>query len=171
MKSWVAAAMAFLAGVGSAKAAPLAAPNQTAENAYLAKAAAAPGAVVLPGIVYQVMKSGPVAGPHPNRADSITVRYVGRFTDGTVFNASPDDGKSPTTFELNKLIPGWVAALRLMRPGDQWRLIIPAYLAYGSFGKTPYIPPDATLVFEVELISVTSAPPSAPAPNKSGSRR
>ena len=63
-------------------------------------------------------------------------------------------------FPLQKLIPGWVAALQLMRPGDVWMLYVPAYLAYGAAGKS-YIPPDSTLIFHVELVA---SEPAATAP-------
>ena len=132
----------------------------------LALAAAPPGPTVktgfteLPGLAYEVLKVGPNDGVAPERGDSITVRYVGRLANGTVFNTSAEEGRGVTTFELNKLIPGWVAALRLMRPGDRWRLILPAHLAYGRSGKPEHqIPPNADLSFEVELVSVTKGAP------------
>jgi FKBP-type peptidyl-prolyl cis-trans isomerase len=131
------------------------------EAAFLARNARAPGVTALPGLQYEVLRSGPADGPHPARADEITVRYEGRFLDGRVFNTSPDNGAGVTTFPLQKLIPGWQAALPLMRPGDVWRLWLPANLAYGHVGKS-YIPPDSPLVFRIELVSVTKAAPPAP---------
>lgn len=117
-------------------------------------------AVALPPLTYRALESGPAGGVQPDRGDSITVRYVGRLKDGTVFNTSADEGRGVTTFELNKLIPGWVGALRLMRPGDRWRLVIPSWLAYGARGKPEHnIPPNAELTFDVELVSVTRAAP------------
>lgn len=135
-----------------------------------------PGETVsLPGLRYQVLASGPAAGAHPTRADSVAMRYVGRFEDGQVFSTSPDDGKAVSTFGVKEVIPGMSAALQLMRVGDRWRITLPPYLAYGP-GRpfTPPasgtaavqavqkrgIPPDATLVFDVELVSI--APPKAP---------
>jgi FKBP-type peptidyl-prolyl cis-trans isomerase FklB len=124
-------------------------------------------AVTLPGLSYEVLGSGPAAGPHPTRADSVTMRYVGRFTDGAVFSTSPDAGKGLSTFGVKEVIPGMSAALQLMRPGDRWRVTMPPYLAYGP-GR-PYtapagaaaqavqqrgIPPNATLVFDVELVGI-----------------
>lgn len=125
---------------------------------------AAPGeggaVVALPPLTYRMLATGPAGGVQPERGDSITVRYVGRPKDGTVFNTSADEGRGVTTFELNKLIPGWVGALRLMRPGDRWRMVIPAWLAYGAKGKPEHnIPPDAELTFDVELVSVRRAAP------------
>ena len=142
-----------------AAAALLAPQAPAAEGAFLAGLRSDAGVVVMPGIFYKVLKAGPAGGPSPNRADTITVRYTGRFIDGHVFNTSAEGGKGTTTFELGKLIPGWVGALRLMHVGDQWRLYIPSYLAYGAQGKADYIPPDATLIFDVELVSVSPAKP------------
>jgi len=131
-----------------------------AEQDFLKQNAVAQGVVVLPGLQYKVIKSGPPDGPRPRRSDDITVRYVGRFADGKVFGSSPDNGAGTEVFPLQKLIPGWIAALQLMRPGDVWMLYLPAYLAYGAAGKS-YIPPDSTLVFQVELVSV-AAPGDGP---------
>jgi peptidylprolyl isomerase/FKBP-type peptidyl-prolyl cis-trans isomerase FklB len=130
---------------------------------FLKKNATASGVVSLPAIQYQVLKSGPTDGPHPSRASTIKVRYEGRLLDGTVFDASDKgDGKDPdgtATFPLQKLIPGWIAVLQLMRPGDQWMLYLPPEFAYGAKGKGP-IPPDSVLVFKVELVSVSEPPPA-----------
>lgn len=129
--------------------------------------------VTLPGLSYEVLSSGPAAGPHPTRADSVTMRYVGRLADGAVFSTSPDDGKGLSTFGVKEVIPGMSAALQLMRPGDRWRVTMPPYLAYGP-GRpltTPGaasaqtvqkrgIPPNATLIFDVELVGIV--PPKAP---------
>ena len=123
------------------------------EAAHLQRNAARPGVVVLPGLQYEVIRSGPVEGRPPTRADSITVRYVGRFLDGRTFSSSPDAGAGTVSFELQKLIPGWLAVLQRMRPGDRWRVTVPANLGYASAGKS-YIPPDSTLLFDIELVSV-----------------
>ncbi len=120
---------------------------------FLAANAAEPGVVALPGLQYRVLKSGPADGAHARRQDDVTVRYEGRFANGELFDSSPDDGKGTTVFPLQKLIPGWIAALQLMRPGDVWMLYLPPYLAYGADGVGP-IPPDTPLVFKVELVSV-----------------
>ena len=86
------AALGLLVSVGAAAAQP------ATEGAFLADAARQTGAVTLPGLTYLVLKSGPADGAHPARADTITVRYVGRFTDGKVFNTSADEGRGTTTF-------------------------------------------------------------------------
>ena len=123
------------------------------EAAFFRKNAEARNVVTLPGLQYMVMQSGPADGPRPKRTDDVTVRYEGRFLNGQVFNTSPNNGLDTVTFQLNKLIPGWVAALQMMRPGDVWMIYLPANLAYGEAGKSP-IPPYSTLVFRVELVSV-----------------
>lgn len=119
-------------------------------------AAGAPGVVSLAGLRYKVLKSGPATGAHPRRSDEIVVRYEGRLTSGKVFDSSASDKSGTATFPLGKLIPGWVAVLQLMRPGDEWLIHIPSYLAYGEKGVGP-IPPNADLVFRVELVSIKSA--------------
>jgi FKBP-type peptidyl-prolyl cis-trans isomerase len=137
-------------------------PVSTAEeSAFLKRNGAAEGVVTLPGLQYKVLKSGPADGPHPLRSDDITVRYEGRFIDGKVFNTSPDAGAGETVFPLQKLIPGWIGALQMMRPGDVWMLYIPAYLAYGAAGKSSILP-DSTLIFRVELVAVSKPPPEKP---------
>lgn len=137
---------------------------------------ATPGETVsLPGIRYQVLAAGPATGGHPTRADAVTLRYVGRLATGEVFSTSPGDGKQVSTFGVKEVIPGMSAALQLMRPGDRWRITMPPYLAYGPgrpfsappAGSAPVqavqrrgVPPNATLVFDVELVSIL--PPKAP---------
>jgi FKBP-type peptidyl-prolyl cis-trans isomerase len=132
--------------------------------------------VSLPGIRYQVLAAGAAGGAHPTRADTVQMRYVGRLENGEVFSTSPQDGKEASSFPVNAVIPGMSAALQLMRPGDRWRITMPPYLAYGPgrpLGAPPPsaaaaaqvvqkrgIPPDATLVFDVELVAV--APPKTP---------
>lgn len=130
--------------------------DQAADRAALEANARAPGVVTLPGLQYQVLASGPASGARPTRADEVTVRYEGRFLDGRVFNTSPEGGRGVTTFPLQRLIPGWIAALQMMRPGDTWRLWLPPHLAYGASGKD-YIPPHSTLVFTVELVGASPA--------------
>ena len=128
-----------------------------------------PAEHALPGIRYEVLEAGPVSGAHPTRADDVDVRYVGQLTDGTTFSASPDGGRQPMTFAVQRLIPGFMAALLLMRPGDRWRVTLPPYLAYGATGRrlgpqastmqSHDIPPEATLIFDIELVAVRPARP------------
>ena len=139
--------------------------------AVAAEPAATGRAVELPGIRYEVLASGPAGGSHPGRADTVRMRYVGRLTDGEVFSTSPADGKDPSTFAVKEVIPGMSAALQLMRPGDRWRITMPPYLAYGpgrpstsqpaagaaQVERKRGIPPNSTLVFDVELGSILPA--------------
>jgi FKBP-type peptidyl-prolyl cis-trans isomerase len=119
--------------------------------------------VTLPGVTYEVIRSGPVGGAQPTRAQGVTMKYVGRLLDGAVFSTSAGNGSEPSPFKVRDVIPGMSAALQLMRPGDVWRITLPSYLAYGALGRKYAppeatlkrdVPPDATLVFEVELVSV-----------------
>jgi len=155
----LALALAIGAGVARADPAPTEPPSD--HGAFLSGNATAPGVVALPGLQYKVLKSGPATGSHPTRADNIVVRYEGRFVNGQVFNTSPDEGAGTTTFPLGRLIPGWVAALQMMRPGDVWMLYVPPYLAYGAAGKDT-IPPESTLVFKVELVGIGPREPAKP---------
>jgi len=163
------AAAALLAGGATQSVAAVKGPPDPIadEAAFFRKNAQAKTVVTLPGLQYMVLQSGPADGARPTRTDDVTVRYEGRFLNGQVFNTSPRGGLDAVTYQLNKLIPGWVAALQMMRPGDVWMLYVPSNLAYGAEGKS-YIPPYSTLVFRVELVSVAPhvdpAPPPPPAP-------
>ena len=92
------------------------------------------------------------------------VRYVGRLADGSIFSTSASDGAVPSAFSVRTVIPGFSALVQLMKPGDRWRFTIPAYLSYGYQGRRFVppeamlkrdIPPDSTLIFDVELVSIT----------------
>jgi FKBP-type peptidyl-prolyl cis-trans isomerase len=131
------------------------------EKAFFTRTGKAAGVVALPGLAWKVLKTGPADGAHPQRSDTVTVRYIGKLTDGTQFDASGGDGSGEASFKVSGVIAGFGAALKLMRPGDQWRIYIPAYLAYGDQAK-PTIPAGSTLVFDVTLVSVTPAPPAPP---------
>ena len=103
------------------------------------------------GLQYTVLTEG--SGKSPQKTDTVTVHYRGTLIDGTEFDSSISRGQ-PATFKVGGVIPGWTEALQLMKPGAKWRLVIPPGLAYGERGSPPRIPPNSTLIFEVELISV-----------------
>lgn len=106
------------------------------------------------GLQYKVLKSG--SGATPKAEDRVKVHYKGTLIDGTKFDSSYDRGQ-PAEFSVNGVIKGWTEALLLMKAGDKWELTIPSDLAYGPRGNMRTIPPNAVLVFEVELIEVTPA--------------
>ena len=103
------------------------------------------------GLQYMVLKEGKGAKPGPT--DIVTVHYTGRLLDGTVFDSSVERGE-PASFPLDKVIPGWTEGLQLMSEGSEYRLFIPSELAYGSKGSGDKILPNATLIFDVQLIKV-----------------
>jgi FKBP-type peptidyl-prolyl cis-trans isomerase FkpA len=106
------------------------------------------------GLQYRIITAGH-GGRVTNPADVVTVTYKGWTIDGHVFDQT-QPGQT-ASFPAGRLIPGWVEALRLMREGDEWQLVIPAALGYGADGAGADIPPNQTLVFNMKLISV--APP------------
>ncbi|NNF01910.1 MAG: FKBP-type peptidyl-prolyl cis-trans isomerase [Bacteroidia bacterium] len=110
------------------------------------------GVQVLPsGLQYKVVKKG--EGPKPTTSDQVTTHYHGTLIDGTIFDSSVERGE-PATFPVSGVIKGWTEALQLMNVGSKWQLFIPPDLAYGERGAGAAIGPNATLVFEVELISI-----------------
>src|SRR5690348_2397054 len=111
------------------------------------------------GLEYQVEKEG--TGPQPKATDTVTVNYRGTLIDGTEFDSSYKRGQ-PATFPLNGVIKGWTEALQLMKAGSKYKLFVPSNLAYGERSVSPEIGPNATLIFEVELLEVK--PPGTPAP-------
>jgi FKBP-type peptidyl-prolyl cis-trans isomerase len=92
-------------------------------------------------------------GASPQPTDAVTVNYTGWLTDGTKFDSSVDRCQ-PASFPLNRVIPGWTEGVGSMKVGGKRRLIIPAELAYGAQGRPPTIPGGATLIFDVELLSI-----------------
>lgn len=103
------------------------------------------------GLQYEIITEG--TGSKPTATDRVKTHYHGMLIDGTVFDSSVDRGQ-PATFGVNQVIKGWVEALQLMSEGSKWKLYIPYDLAYGERGSPPKIAPFATLIFEVELISI-----------------
>jgi FKBP-type peptidyl-prolyl cis-trans isomerase len=124
--------------------------------AFFARNARERGMQSLPGVQYRIVRSGPADGAHPKRSDTVTVNYEGKLLSGVVFDSSYARGE-PATFPLKPLIPGWVVALQLMRPGDEWIIYVPPEMAYGAQGTGP-IPANSVLIFRVELISVAPTP-------------
>ena len=117
------------------------------------------------GLQYKVLKDG--NGATPKSSDTVTVNYRGTLMDGTEFDSSYKRGQ-PATFPVGGVIKGWTEALQLMKVGSKYQLFIPASLAYGEQGR-PGIPPNSTLIFEVELMDVKSpqAGGASPAPSPS----
>ena len=108
-------------------------------------------------IEYIVLKKGDGSGPKPERIDQVTVMYDGRLaSNGTQFDSSYERGE-PATFTLNQVIAGWTEGLQEMRPGDEFMFWIPSALGYGENGAGGDIPPNADLMFRVELQKVTPA--------------
>ena len=107
--------------------------------------------ITLPsGLQYKVIKSG--TGRTPRATDTVKAHYRGTLTDGTEFDSSYKSGK-PVEFAVNRVIPGWQEVLQKMKVGDKWQVFIPAHLGYGPRGSGP-IPPNSTLVFDIELMEV-----------------
>ena len=126
--------------------------NKASGEAFLADNAKKEGVVVTEsGLQYKIIEPG--QGDSPGPADVATVHYRGTLIDGTQFDSSYDRGQ-PATFPVGGVIAGWSEALQLMKPGSKWQLFIPAELAYGERGAGREIGPNATLLFDVELISV-----------------
>jgi FKBP-type peptidyl-prolyl cis-trans isomerase len=110
------------------------------------------GVVTLPsGLQYKIIKQG--TGATPKATDVVTTHYRGTLLNGKVFDSSYDRNE-PAKFGVSQVIPGWTEALQHMKVGDKWQLFIPSELAYGDKGAGADIPPNATLIFEIELLDV-----------------
>lgn len=127
--------------------------NKKEGEAFLALNKKQPGVVTLPsGLQYKVLVEG--KGKMPKLSSTVTTQYSGKLLDGTEFDSSYKRGE-PATFPCSGVIKGWTEALQLMKEGSKWELYVPADLAYGPAGTGGgAIPPNATLIFQVELISV-----------------
>jgi FKBP-type peptidyl-prolyl cis-trans isomerase FklB len=110
------------------------------------------------GLQYKVLKEG--SGPSPKETDTVVTNYKGTLLDGTEFDSSYKRNE-PASFQVNRVIKGWIEALQLMKPGAKYQLFIPAALAYGERGAGQLIGPNATLIFEVELLSIKPPEPAA----------
>jgi FKBP-type peptidyl-prolyl cis-trans isomerase FklB len=132
----------------------LAAANLKAGNDFLAANREKSGVTELPsGLQYEVIHMG--EGQKPGPTSKVTCHYHGTLIDGTMFDSSVKRGV-PATFPLNAVIKGWTEGLQLMPAGSKWRFFIPPYLGYGERQVSAQIGPNATLVFEVELLSFTN---------------
>lgn len=105
------------------------------------------------GLQYEVLSQG--TGKKPTEKSNVKVHYEGRLLDGTVFDSSIARDE-PITLSLNKVIKGWQEGVQLMPEGSKYRFFIPAKLAYGEIGSGESIPPNSTLIFDIELIKVES---------------
>ncbi len=126
--------------------------NRLEGEAFLAENAKQPGVVTLPsGLQYRILVEG--KGKKPNAAATVKTHYSGKLLNGTEFDSSIKRGE-PAVFPCNGVIKGWTEALLLMPEGSKWELFIPSSLAYGEAGAGGVIPPNATLIFQVELIAI-----------------
>ena len=118
-------------------------------EAYLAENGKKEGVITTAsGLQYEVLEKGD--GPKPTAADSVSVNYRGSLVDGTEF----DSAEEPVTFPVGGVIAGWTEALQLMNVGSKFRVVVPSSLGYGERGNPPKIGPNATLVFEIELVEI-----------------
>ena len=126
-----------------------------ANKRFLTDYAARPGVTKLPdGLMYRVIKAG--TGPAVQKnSDVVTVYYKGALINGKVFDQTKPE--EPAQFQAGGLIPGWVEALKLMKTGDTWEIVLPSELGYGADGAGDSIPPDQVLVFTMTLVKVEYA--------------
>jgi FKBP-type peptidyl-prolyl cis-trans isomerase FklB len=133
--------------------------NGKQEEAFLSQNKKKEGVQTLEsGLQYKVMKEG--SGNKPTLYDRVTVNYRGTLINGTEFDSSYKRNQ-PATFAVNGVISGWAQALPLMKTGSKWQIFVPSKLAYGEAGAGGVIPPNAMLIFEVELLSVDETAPQA----------
>jgi len=136
--------------------------NKQEGEKFLAETKTKAGVVTLPsGLQYKVLVEG--SGESPKSNDVVTANYRGTLIDGTEFDSSAKNGQ-PLVRPANLLIKGWTEALQLMKPGAKWELYVPSELAYGERGAGAQIGPNATLIFEMELVSFKPAPPPPTVP-------
>ena len=121
-------------------------------KAFLQENSLQENVVTLPsGLQYEILNEG--SGEKPKATDKVKCHYHGTLLNGTVFDSSVQRGQL-AVFGVNQVIKGWVEALQLMAVGSKWRLFIPSHLAYGEQGAGSSIEPNATLIFEVELLGI-----------------
>jgi len=138
--------------------------NKTEGASFLAANKGKEGVITSPsGLQYKVLTEG--TGPKPTAADTVVCNYKGTLVNGTEFDSSAKHG-GPATFPVGGVIKGWTEALQLMPTGSKWQLFIPSNLAYGERGAGADIGPDATLIFEVELVAIQEKKEAAKEPAK-----
>lgn len=148
-------ALVMLSALVLAACGPTSAPPPATTGAAPAAAPSAPGTKTTTpsGIVFEQLQAG--SGASPKATDTVKVHYRGTFPDGREFDSSYKRGE-PTSFPLNRVIPCWTEAVQMMKPGGKARITCPPQLAYGERGAGGVIPPNATLMFDIELISIGS---------------
>lgn len=152
---------AHMRQVAEAKAKEVGDANKKDGDEFLAANKTKEGVVTLPdGLQYKILTAG--NGPKPTASDMVVCNYKGTLIDGTEFDSSYKRGQ-PATFAVGQVIHGWAEAVQMMPVGSKWEIFIPAEMAYGPRGAGPDIGPNATLIFEVELLSI-QAKPAATAP-------
>jgi FKBP-type peptidyl-prolyl cis-trans isomerase FklB len=130
--------------------------NKAEGEAFLAQNKGKEGVVTLEsGLQYKILKAG--EGKKPAAGDTVVCNYRGTLIDGTEFDSSYKRNQ-PATFQVTGVIKGWTEALQLMPVGSKWQLFVPSNLAYGERGAGGVIGPNATLIFEVELVSIKEKP-------------
>jgi FKBP-type peptidyl-prolyl cis-trans isomerase len=136
--------------------------NKTKGDAFLAENSKKDGVTALPdGLQYKILTAG--QGKKPAETDTVMCNYKGTFLDGTEFDSSARAGK-PVPFEVKNVIPGFKEVLQLMPVGSKWQVFIPSSLAYGERGAGNAIGPNATLIFEIELVGIQGNPAATNAP-------
>ena len=165
MKAELTELQARLREEAAAKAKAVGDANKKEGDDFLAENKLKEGVVTLPdGLQYKILTAG--TGPKPTASDLVVCNYRGTLINGTEFDSSYKRGQ-PATFAVNQVIRGWAEAVQLMPVGSKWQIFIPSEMAYGARGAGPDIGPNATLIFEVELISIQNKPaevrPAVPA--------
>jgi FKBP-type peptidyl-prolyl cis-trans isomerase len=129
--------------------------NLRAGEAFLAENKTKPSVMTTAsGLQYMVLTEG--RGPRPGPDDRVKVKYRGTFIDGREFESTEKRLGIPSTYLVKGVIPGWTEGFQLMRVGGKYRFFMPPDLAYGKIGKQPNVPPNATLIYEVELLEIVA---------------
>jgi FKBP-type peptidyl-prolyl cis-trans isomerase FkpA len=142
--------------------------QESASKRFVETAAKEKGAVKLPtGVIYKELTAG--KGPSPKATDTVRVNYRGTLTNGTEFDSSYKRGQA-ASFPLNGVIKCWTEGVQKMKVGGKAQLVCPGDTAYGEMGSPPVIPPNATLVFEIELLGIGNEAPGTPPGTKPGAK-